>query len=175
MERAEVKSFAQLTLGIEAQLPDLQVADLVGQRLPRPGNVPVHFDSHLMFGQPRVFQEIIDGLLAAPAHRVDPGVQHEPHRTPHLVVELAEFRVGIGVEAHLVAQTLRVETPTLHECGNAVVLAEFGHVLEFLRDGNLQMVARHSFMECEHLHLPLLVASQVVGVHNEVAGTPRPE
>ena len=48
---------------------------------------------------------------------VDAGVDHQPHRAPHLVAQLAEPFVGGAVDPHLLAQVLGIEPPALAEAG----------------------------------------------------------
>src|SRR5919108_210546 len=58
-----------------------------------------------------VRREIIDGLLTAPSHRVQPCVQYEAHCTPHVVRERTESRVRVRVQAEVVPERLGVESP----------------------------------------------------------------
>ena len=72
MKRADVESCAELCFGLAAQLADLQLAELVSQRLTRPHDVAVHFDGDVLIGLAGMVAEIRDGLRAGCADkRVD--------------------------------------------------------------------------------------------------------
>jgi hypothetical protein len=68
-----------------------------------------------VFAHVAVRQHVVDRLLAGPTLGVDAGVDHQAHRAQHLVVERAEPLIGILVEAHVVAQRLRIERPAFDE------------------------------------------------------------
>jgi hypothetical protein len=82
----------------------------------------------------RVRGEIVDGLLPRPSFRVHARVDDEAHRAPHLVRELAELRVRIGVHPQLRPERFGVESPAFDEGREAAEAAETGNVLELLGD-----------------------------------------
>ena len=124
------KRVPSVLLGASAQLLDLQLAELVGERLARPGDVAVDLRLDLVERQRGVRGQVVDGLLARPAHRVDAGVDDEAAGAPHLVGQPAEVAVGIRVDARLEAQPLAVEPPALAERRDVGVAAEIRQVAE---------------------------------------------
>ena len=70
---------------LRAQLADLQLADLVGQRLARVGDVAVDLGIDIGGGQRGIVGHEGDRLLLGPALGVDAGVDHQPRRAPHFV------------------------------------------------------------------------------------------
>src|SRR5262249_1925135 len=77
MEIANRESVAQLFAGEGAQLLELQLAQLVGQRLPGPDDVAVDLDLDVVLGLRRIVHEELDGLLPGPALGVHAGVDHQ--------------------------------------------------------------------------------------------------
>src|SRR5271154_212122 len=165
MKLALIKFGSQPLLRLRTQTADLQLPQLVRQRLPRPHNVPVHLDSNVLIRLPRVVLEKLDGLLACPPHRIHARTHHQPHRPPHLVRQLPEFRVRILVQPDLFAKALRIQRPTFDERGVTHVLAEFRHIFQFLPQRNLQMMPGHGFVQRQRFHLPFRPRVQVVRIH----------
>src|SRR5262249_4359897 len=77
-------------LGVRAQSNDLQLADLVGEGLPGPADVAIDLVRDVDLGQRGVLAHVGLGLLARPAHRMDPGIDDEPRAAPRVVRQLAE-------------------------------------------------------------------------------------
>ena len=165
VERADVEPVAQLVRRFAAQLLDLQFADLVRQRLARVADVAVDFIDDVEFGLCRVRLEVIDRLLPRPVLVMQAGVDDEPHGAPHLVGQLAELVVGILVEPHLFAEALAVEAPAFDERGGLEVAAELRQLAEFLRQRNLQVMARHRFVNRQHRDLVFRAFLGFVEVH----------
>ena len=162
-------SVAELGRRLAAQLLDLQLADLVRQRLARPGDVAVDLVDDVELGLRRVRLEVVDRLLPRPVLVVHAGVDDEPHGAPHLVGELAELVVGVLVEAHLLAEALAVEAPALDERGGLEVAAELRQLAEFLRQRDLQVMARHRLVDRQHRDLVVRAFLGLVEVHVVVA------
>src|SRR3546814_4563173 len=89
-------------LRLVAQLHDADLADHVAGRLAGIVDVALDLLDDVALAHQRVFLEIVDRLLAAPALGVEAGVDHQPHRPPELRGEHAELRHGI----------VRTEEPT---------------------------------------------------------------
>src|SRR6267143_2432715 len=142
VERANIEFAAERRRRVRAQLFDLQLADLVGERLARPYDVAIDFHGDVMLRLPGIGLEVVDGVLARPPHRMDAGVEDEADGTPHLVGELPEFAVRIFVETELVAETLAVESPTLNERRVATVPPELRHSLLLLSQRDLEVMPR---------------------------------
>ena len=171
MELADVELRAQRGFGLFAQPLDGHRAELVGQRLRRVGDVALDFGGGVGAAHARVRQHVVDRPLAAPALGVEPGVDHQPHRPQHLVVERAPVLHRIGVEPHVVAQRLGIERPAFDEGGVAVEALERRQALVLLRQADLEVVPRHAFVEVERGHAGDEAAREVVGVVEE---DPRP-
>src|SRR6266481_8918342 len=86
---------------------------------------------------------------------MDAGVDDEPDRAPHLIVERAEVRVRILVEAHVVAERLRVESPAFTEGVVPAVPPEVGKIRLLLGQRDLQMMPGYGLVEHQGFHLPL--------------------
>ena len=156
--------------GARAQLQELQLADLVGERLARVGDVAVDLVDDVGLGLGRVRHEVVDGLLARPVHVVDAGVDDEAHGAPQVVGELPEARVRILVEAEVVAEPLGVERPAFDVGREAAGAPEHRQVGLLLRERDLQVMARHRLVHRQHLHLVLRPHLGAVEVHVVVAG-----
>ena len=72
--------------------------------------------------------EVIDHLLAAPALRVHAGIDDQPNGAPDVALQAAVVGVGVLVEAHLLAQPLGVQPPSLDVRRIMLMLAEGGRV-----------------------------------------------
>ncbi len=101
VEVAHVESFAEFLLGARSELADLHETEVVAQRLSGPRDVAVDLGRHLVQRQRGVGGEIVDRPLAAPAERVNAGIDDQARGAPGLVAEPAEVAVRIGVEAGL--------------------------------------------------------------------------
>ena len=78
MEGPDVEATAEARLGIGPQASDLELADLVGQRLARPDQVSVHLVGDVVDRERAVLGHELDRLRARPAQGVHPGVDHQP-------------------------------------------------------------------------------------------------
>src|SRR5262245_55236157 len=70
VEGANVEARAEPTFGLLAQFEDLQLADLVGQRLPRPADVPIDLVFDVVLGHEGVVEHVLDRARPAPAFGV---------------------------------------------------------------------------------------------------------
>src|SRR6266404_4767358 len=173
VEGAYVELGPKAALSFDAQLANLELAEFVGQRLPRPDDVAIDFDGDVLIRLAGVVLEKLDGLLARPAHRMHARVHHQAHRAPHFVAELPEFRVRISVEPDIFAKPLAVQRPAFDKSGIARVLAKLRRILHLLRQRNLQMVPGNRLMQRECFHFPLGPRVQIVRVDEEAARPPR--
>src|SRR3546814_8515922 len=78
----QVELRPQLAGGLLTEFGDLELADLVGQRLPRRADVAVDLVDHVLAGLGRVVPEVLDRPLAAPALAVHAGVDPKPNPPP---------------------------------------------------------------------------------------------
>src|SRR5687767_1065159 len=109
VKRANVEPGAERLFGLALEVPDLQLADLVGERLTGVGDVAIHLGQRLAG---RVLLKVGAGLIPRPALGVDAGVYHQPHGAKALAGQLAEPRRRIAVDGSQHApQGLRVESP----------------------------------------------------------------
>ena len=146
------------------ELADLQLAHLVGQRLPGMDDVPVHLVGDVQLLPGRVLQEVLDGPRAAPALHVHPGVDHQADRAPHLVGQLPGLVRRVVHQPQLVGQPLGVEAPALAEGHVVAVAAEGGQVLLLGGERHLEVVARDRLVQGERHHLPRGPRLGLVGV-----------
>src|SRR6185295_4998358 len=101
VEPAHVEARAELLLLPLAQLEDLELPDLVAERLPRPDHVAVGLAMHLDLIDRRVVVEELHDLVARPVLRMHAGVDDEADGAQHLVLQAAVVAVGVLVEADL--------------------------------------------------------------------------
>src|SRR5918999_2077138 len=168
-----IECVAKLALSVIAQLANFQLSDLVGERLTGPRDVPVNLDGDVVQRLAAVGREIVDGLLPAPSHRVQPRVEHQSHGPPHVVRQRTKSRVRIRVQAQIVAKGFGVKSPPFDERGEAQMLPELRNVLELLRERNLQVMPGNRLVDRERFHLPLRACLQIVCVRVEVTWAPR--
>src|SRR5262245_18682295 len=71
---------AQLLLGLATMAANLELAKFVRQRLTGPCDVALDLSRDLVFGKRRASAQVVHRLLATPAERVDPRVDHQPAR-----------------------------------------------------------------------------------------------
>ena len=141
MEGANVEPGPELCLGACAQVKKLKLTRLVGQRLAWECNVTIHLCLHAALVYGGVLVEVIDHLLSRPALAMHTGVHHQADCSPDIGLQPSVVVVRIGVEADILAQVLRVQAPALDERRVTTLFAELGNPLQFLRDGDLQVVA----------------------------------
>ncbi len=75
VEGADVEGLDQLLLGVGAELLDLELTDLVGQRLTRPDDVAIDLDDDVVLLLAGVRDEVVDGLLSASLQVVHRGLR----------------------------------------------------------------------------------------------------
>ena len=85
MEVAYVKIVAERGFGARPQRQDLELTDLIGQRLSRHHDVAVDLVDDVVLRLGCVVLEEIDGLLPRPSLVVEARVDDQPHGTPHVV------------------------------------------------------------------------------------------
>src|SRR5688572_3988573 len=113
MECPLVEPGAESGLGLAAMAADLELAELVCERLPGPGDVAFHLGRDLVLGERCVVAEVGHGLLARPTELMDACVYDEPAGAPHLIGQPSEILIRRLVDTHDGAKPLGIETPTL--------------------------------------------------------------
>ena len=98
VEVANVKPGAECLLGFPSQPLNLELAELVGERLTRPCDVTIDFGERLLR---HVLREILAGTITRPSHGVDSRIDDEPHAAKLLAGKLTESRRGIAVYAQI--------------------------------------------------------------------------
>ncbi len=170
VERPDVEPRAEPFGGASAVPLDLQPPHHVRQRLARPSDVAVDLGLDLGARLRRVRQQVVDGLLPAPAQRVQPGVDDQPSRPQRVAGQHAEPGDVVGVEPHLLREALAVEPPALDVGGEAADAAQQRQLGEPLGDAELEVVPRHGFVERGRLgHVPEPLGG-LVGVREVDAG-----
>src|SRR5260370_38253426 len=100
VELADVESRAQLARRERAQLLELELPQLVRERLPGIHDVAIDLDDDFVLRHGGVLPEVVNRLLPGPSQRVNPGVQDQPYSAPDLVVKLAESGVRVLIQAY---------------------------------------------------------------------------
>ena len=85
MKIADIELRAEFLLRFRTELTDAKLAQLVGERLRRHGDVAVNFQNRLFR---RVRGEVVDGLLPRPAELVNSGVDDQAHGPKALAGQL---------------------------------------------------------------------------------------
>ena len=84
---------------------------------------------------------------------MDAGIDHEASGAPELVGETAEVLIGIGEQAHLLAQALGIERPAFAEGRQVEQALEHRCAFTLLGQGQLEVVAGNALVigQCFHL------------------------
>src|SRR5687767_839788 len=104
VEAPLVERRAEFFLGLGAKPPDQQFAELVGERLSRPGDVAFDLGRDLVLGERRMLSQVVHRALTAPPELVDAGVDDEPGGAPRFVRQAPEVLVRSFVDPHQRAQ-----------------------------------------------------------------------
>jgi hypothetical protein len=154
VEGAHVEALAQRRLRFSAQRSDAQLAQLVAQRLARMGDVAVDLDLIIQRKIRGVRVQVVDGLLAGPAHRVDAGVRHQPGRAQQLVGQVAEARERLAQQPQFRPQSFRVQRPAFAVGHVPAVAAERRQLGIALGARDLQVVAGQGFVQGQGFDFP---------------------
>ena len=99
------------------------------------------------------------------------GIDDEPHRAEKLSLKPAEIAKRIRlVPARFFREPLGVKRPSFLVGGKRNELPELRHALEFLRGGDLPMMARHAFVIRQRGHAPFRNLGHVAQVRVKNAG-----
>ena len=145
---------------------DLPLTDFVCKCLTRPADVAVRLDPRVGVREAGV-EEQLHGPLAGPVESMNAGVDDESRRPPGLAVEHPKSLGRVEIEAHLIGQPLRVQTPALHVSHPRHARAHAPEGVEarmFGLEGDLEMMARHGFVEARVGKADVASTRQVVGV-----------
>ena len=170
MEVADVEPFAQRLFGAGADGAQADLANLVGEGLAGPADVALKLGLDIVRRQGGVVGETGAGLFDGPAHPVHAGVGDQTTGAPHLVAEAAEPLFGRAVEAHLLAEELRIQAPALGEGGDAGVAAEGGAGGCLLLQGDLQVMAGDGLMQRQGGQFVERSLIELAGVDDIAAG-----
>ena len=118
-----------------------------------------------MHREGRVLGQELDRLFAGPAEIVHARVDDQPAGPPHFHREPAEVAVGIFVETGFQAQSFGIEGPAFDKGGEIAEPAKRRHAVEFLLQRQLQVMARHGFVEGKRFEIVERPTLEVVGVH----------
>src|SRR5687768_16488063 len=77
VEVAEVEARSERSFYLAPELPHLELADLVGNRLAGPCNIAVDLVDYVVLVFRGVLQEVIDGFLTVPLKGMDSGIDHQ--------------------------------------------------------------------------------------------------
>ena len=164
MEGAIVVPAAEFRLGALAQLEDLELAQLVGQRLRRDCDVAVGLRLHIRLGFRRMLVEKRHHLLAGPMFVVRSGIHHQTNRAQHLIGKPPVVRIGILIKADILAELFGVQRPALDVRCVAGLLAEGRKTGQRLRNGDLHVVPRNALVVRGGLHVDQRAVLEIVGV-----------
>src|ERR1051325_2066669 len=171
MELADFELRAELFLGAVAQLENLQLPDLERERLSRPDDVAVGLGLDLHLVDRRVVAEKLHDLVARPLLVVQSGVDHQPDRAQHFVIQSSIVAVRIVVVADFLPQPLRIERPPFDEGGVAALLPELRQVGQLLLNRELHVMSGDAFVIRRRLGRQRLARRGLVRVHVHAPGT----
>ena len=171
MEFAHIEFLAQFPLGLVFQAHDCERADFIGQGLRWNGDVTLNLCRSIGFAHVAVGEHIFDSLFARPTLAVNAGVHHETHGAEHFVRQCTEALIRVLEQTHIITQGFRIKRPAFDISGVAAKAHERGQFLIFLRDADLEMVARRAFMQIQRRHAGRRAAWQVIGVEIECTRT----
>src|SRR6516225_1732951 len=77
---------------------------------------------------------------------VHAGVYHQAYGAPDLVLQPTVFAVPLCIKADILRQPLRVKAPAFCVRGERRIFAEWRQIGQLGRDGELQMMPRHTFV-----------------------------
>ena len=148
MERAHIKCCAEFAFSFRAHGTNAQFTNFVTARLAGPINVPIDFTFDIHLAERSILFHVIDGAIAAPAKRVDAGINDQSCSAPHFIDQPTEVCIRIVLEeTHLDAQAFGIETPAFNKCGEVHVAAELRLIGQLLRNGDLQVMTGHGFVQ----------------------------
>jgi hypothetical protein len=147
VEAAQVETRTQRRFRALAQLDDLQFADLVGERLARPGNIAIDFGANLVHRQCGVRRPEIAGPPRASSHRVHAGIDDQAASPPHLVDQAPKALIRGMVDAHFLAELFAVERPAFAERVREEARAKLRQVAKLARQCALQVMPGHGLVQ----------------------------
>ena len=95
---------------------------------------------------------------------MDTGIDNEATGSPHVETQAPKLAVGVLVEPDLLTEAFSVQSPAFDHDREAVVFAEFGQALQFLLQGDLQMVAGNGFVKREGFKFVKGAGGKILGV-----------
>src|SRR5947209_383381 len=143
VEIAEVERRAQRRLGLPSQAQDLELADLVAERLAGPRHVALH----LTLGVLTRAAEVGDGPFPRPAFGVEADVDDEALGAEPLGPQHVQAVVAIAVRSELDAEAFRVERPALAERVVPGEAAKAGKTALLALQRHLQVMAGHGLVQ----------------------------
>src|ERR1700733_14881433 len=146
VKRLDIELRTQSRLRPVTQLKDFQLSHFVSERLSRPCNVSIYLSLNVGVVDRRVLMEVVHHLLARPVLRVHTGIDTQPYRSPHVVLQPTVVAVRVFVKAHILAQPFAIQPPTLSERCVVLVLAKLWESRQLLRNRNLQVVTWKPFV-----------------------------
>src|SRR5439155_27161056 len=97
-------------------------------------------------------------------------IHNQPHRAPHFICQLAEFRIEIIVKFHLVAERLWVKPPPFDKRGVTAVAPEVCQPFLLHCQSYLQMMPWNCLMKRQGHHLALRSSLRLVEVNGVSSG-----
>ena len=150
---------------------DRELAHIIREGLPGPGDVTVHFGFDLMLGQRGVIVHVLERLFARPTFRMNAGVHHQSRRAPDLITQHPKALVWRLVHAHFLAQLFTIKRPTFTVSRNVVESPKVRLVLVLERDRNLECVPRRGLVQRQRGQIVERAMRQIVGVQEINART----
>src|SRR5689334_15299047 len=93
------------------------------------------------------------------------GIDDQPDRAPHLVLQASIFTVWILIKADLFAEALRIKRPAFAEGIETRIFAELWHATHLLPDGELEVVSWNALVIRDGLYVQKQAMLRIVFIH----------
>ena len=97
MKGLDVKPVAQHAFGFPPQLPDLELANLIGQGLAGNDHIAFNFSDRVCTGDRAVGLHPFYGLLPGPTEGMQTGIDNQAVRSPYIIGQCAQALVRIRI------------------------------------------------------------------------------
>src|SRR5271165_1989565 len=171
VELADIELAAELFLRPRLQFQYLQLTHFVRERLGRPRDISIGFGLNARLVNRRMVMEILHNLLTRPVLVVQSGIDDQPNRAQHLIFQAPKIAVRILIEPDFLPEPLGIQRPTLTVGAIPAMLPECRQILDLLRDGALQMVARNALVVSGRFNADHRALFRLTGIYLDVPGT----
>src|SRR5210317_221368 len=95
---------------------------------------------------------------------MNPCVDYQSRRPPQLHRKAPKLRIGVLIKSHLFGEIFGVKTPPFRESSEREVALKIGNLTELSSERTLQMMTRHTLVECERLQISFRHGAHVIKI-----------